>query len=43
MEYFPEGNKAAHFTAVATNANAPNVEKLRLTAYISLTAQKIAD
>jgi hypothetical protein len=38
----PEGNKAALFrvTAVATNANTPNVPSPKLTAYIALSAQK---
>lgn len=41
----PEGNKAALFkvTAVATNANTPNVPSPKLTAYIALSAEKISE
>jgi hypothetical protein len=41
----PEGKTGARFkvTAVASNANTPNVQTPALTAYISLRAEKIAD
>jgi hypothetical protein len=41
----PEGNNAARFrvTAIATNANTPNVQSPKLTAYIALRAEKISE